>query len=104
MAAATAVVCPQQRTPAMQEEAAIVIGAANRRVADLEIESASRKGAAFVFIKPYAATEQEKDLVRKRFGAISEGTITAEQIDKETLIDTHHGALAANVMLQKPGV
>ena len=38
----------------------------------LEIESASRKGAAFVFIKPHAVTEQVKGLVRKRFGA--EGT------------------------------
>ena len=35
-----------------RREAAIDIGALNRRVADLEIESASRKGAAFVFIKP----------------------------------------------------
>ena len=63
---------------------------------------------AFVFIKSYAATEQVKDLVSKRFGAegisvISEGTITAEQIDKDTLIDTHHGASAANAMEQKPG-
>ena len=34
---------------------------------------------------------------------ISEGTITAEQIDKDTLIDTHYGAIAANAMLQKLG-
>jgi nucleoside diphosphate kinase len=92
----------------MQEEAAIDIAALNRRVADLEIESASRKGAAFVFIKPHAVTEQVKDLVSKRFGAegisvISEGTITAEQIDKDMLIDTHYGAIAAKAMKQKPG-
>ena len=106
VAASTAVAYHEQRTPAMQEEAAILIGAPNRRVADLEIESASRKGAALVFIKPYAATEQVKDLVSKRFGAesISEGTITAEQIDKDTLIDTHYGAFAANVMEQKHGI
>ena len=44
----------------MQEVAAIVIEAPNRRVADLEIEGASRKGAAVVFIKPYAAAEWVK--------------------------------------------
>ena len=90
----------------MQEEAAIVIGAPNRRVADLEIESASRKGAAFVFIKPYAATEQVKDLVSKRFGAEGISVISESsrpQIDKDTLIDTHYGAIAANAMEQKPG-
>ena len=67
-----------QRTPAMQVEAAIDIGALNRRVADLEIKSATRKGAAFVFVKPHAVTEQVKDPVSKGFGAegisvISEG-------------------------------
>ena len=44
----TAVAYHQQRTPALQEEAAINIGALNRRVADLDIESAIRKGAVFV--------------------------------------------------------
>ena len=44
-----------------------------------------------------------KDPVNKRFGATSEGTITAEQIDKDALIDTHYGAIAANAMEQKPG-
>ena len=85
----------QQRTPAMQEEAAIDIGALNRRVADLEIESASRKGAAFVFIKPHAVTEQVKDLVSKRFGAGDISVISE--------IDTHCGTIAAKAMKQKPG-
>ena len=48
----TAVAYHQQQRPAMQEEAATVIGAPNRRVADLEVESAIRKGAVFLFIKP----------------------------------------------------
>ena len=44
-------------------------------------------------MKPHAVTKQVKDLVSKRFGAegisvISEGTITADQIDKDMLIDT----------------
>ena len=64
MAAATAVAYHQQQTPAMQEKAAIVIGAPNRRVADLEIESAIQKGAVFMFIEPFAATKQVKDLVK----------------------------------------
>ena len=50
----------QQRTPALPEEAAIDVGALDRRVAGLEIESSSRKGGAFVFIKPHAVTEQTK--------------------------------------------
>ena len=79
-----------------------------RRVADLEIESASGKEAAFVFIKAHAVTEQVKDVVSKRFGAegisvISGGTITADQIDKDMLIDTHCGTIAAEAMKQKPG-
>ena len=57
-----------------------------------------------MFIKLYAATEQVKDLSNKRFGAISEGTITAEQIDKDTPIDTHYGAIAANAMEAKLGI
>ena len=57
----------QQRTPALPEEAAIVVGALNRRVADLEIESGSRKGAACVFIKPHAVTEQVKGSCQQAF-------------------------------------
>ena len=79
----------QQRTPAWQVEVTIVIGAPNRRVADLEIESAIHKGAVFMFNKTFAATEQ--------------GAITAEQNNKDMLIDTHYGAIAANVMEQSLG-
>ena len=97
-----------QRTSTMQEEAAIDIGALNRRVADLEFESASRKGATFVFIMPHAVTEQVKDLVSKRFGAegttvISVDTIMADQVGKDTLIDAHYGTISAKAMKQMPG-
>ena len=44
-----------------------------------------------------------KDLSHKRFGAISEGTTTAEQIDKDTPIDIHYEAIAANAMEQSLG-
>ena len=70
----------QQRTSAWQVEVTIVIGAPNRRVADLEIESAIRKGAVFMFNKPFATIKQ--------------GAITAEQINKDMLIDTHYGAMS----------
>ena len=40
----------------------------------------------------------------KRFGAIFEGTNTAGQIDKDSPIDTHHGATAANAVEQSFGI
>ena len=49
-------------------------------------------------------TKQVKDLVNKRFGAFSKGTITDGQIDKDTLIDTHYGAIAANAMERGLGI
>ena len=64
MAAATAVAFHQQRTPAWQVEVSIVIGAPNRRVADLEFESAIYKGAVFGFIKLFAATKKAQDIVK----------------------------------------
>ena len=79
----------QQRTPALQEEAAIDIGALNRRVANMEIESASRKGAAFVFIRPRAVTEQVKGLVNKRFGA--EGISSSPRAPSEPIRSTRTG-------------
>ena len=84
MTLATAVAYHQKQTLATPGEAAIVIRAPNDgwRI---------RKGVAFVSIKPYA-------------GAISEGTTTAEQIDKDTPIDTHYGAIAANVIEQSLGI
>ena len=71
----------------------------SRCTLDLQIESANHKAVALVFFKIHAVTEQVKDLVSKRVGAevpvISEGTITAEQIGKDMLFDTHYGAIAA---------
>ena len=79
---------------ALNHLAAIVIGALKRRVADLETESAIRKGAVFVssshMLRPSRST--------------SEGTITAEEIDKDTLIDAHYGAIDANAMERSLGI
>ena len=104
MAAATAVAYHQQQTPAMQEMCLLGLTdkasdfqsedcgfernsyrhrSAERRVADLETESAIHKGAVFMSSKPFAA--------------IKKGTITAEQINTDMLIDTRYGSIAANV-------
>jgi len=79
----------------------------DERIRSLEIFQAERLHAAFVFIKPHAVTDSVKRLVAERFAAEgidikSEGRIASEKIDKELLIDTHYGAIAARAMKQKP--
>jgi len=77
------------------------------RVGALEIEAAEQTSSAFVFIKPHAVTDEVKALVKKKLAeagisVVSEGSIAAEKIDKEQLIDTHYGAIASKAMKQKP--
>lgn len=72
-----------------------------------DIEAVGKTNSAFVFIKPHAVTDEVKKLVTDRFKkdgirVLSEGAITAEKIDKDMLIDTHYGAIAARAMKQKP--
>eukprot|EP00440_Ansanella_granifera_P012677 gb/GFBE01013772.1/.p1 GENE.gb/GFBE01013772.1/~~gb/GFBE01013772.1/.p1 ORF type:complete len:389 (+),score=116.54 gb/GFBE01013772.1/:1-1167(+) len=79
----------------------------DRRIRAMEVFQAERVSSAFVFIKPHAVTDNVKKLVAERFssegiGIVSEGNIPAEKIDKEMLIDTHYGAIAARAMKQKP--
>merc|ERR1712137_1534556 len=78
-----------------------------QRVGALEIEAAERTSSAFVFIKPHAVTDDVKALVLKELSAagiavVSEGSIPAEVIDKNQLIDTHYGAIAAKAVKVKP--
>jgi len=78
-----------------------------KRVGALEVEAAEKTSSAFVFIKPHAVTDEVKALVLKELSAAgisvkSEGSIPAEVIDKEQLIDTHYGAIAAKAVKQKP--
>eukprot|EP00429_Kryptoperidinium_foliaceum_P134161 CAMPEP_0176281234 /NCGR_PEP_ID=MMETSP0121_2-20121125/50193_1 /TAXON_ID=160619 /ORGANISM="Kryptoperidinium foliaceum, Strain CCMP 1326" /LENGTH=311 /DNA_ID=CAMNT_0017621569 /DNA_START=53 /DNA_END=985 /DNA_ORIENTATION=- len=78
-----------------------------KRVGELEVEAAEKTSSAFVFIKPHAVTEDVKALVKKELAAAgivvkSEGAIPAETIDKQQLIDTHYGAIAAKAVRQKP--
>lgn len=79
----------------------------NQRVGALEIEAAEQTSSAFVFIKPHAVTDEVKTLVKNKLAeagisVVSEGTIKAETIDKELLIDIHYGAIASKAMKMKP--
>lgn len=57
------------------------------------------KHNAFVFIKPHAITDKVKGLLDDKLKSsgievLSSGTIVADRIDEEKLIDTHYGAIA----------
>merc|ERR1712005_40962 len=76
---------------------------------DSEIEAGGAKHAAFVFIKPHAVTDKVKKLLNLKLESsgitvVSEGSIAAETIDEEQLIDTHYGAIAAKAVKLKPDV
>mmetsp|Transcript_60792 Transcript_60792/g.131884 ORF Transcript_60792/g.131884 Transcript_60792/m.131884 type:complete len:446 (-) Transcript_60792:168-1505(-) len=65
------------------------------------------KNTAFVFIKPHAVTDKVKELVKstlekKELTIKEEGSIEAEKIDKDMLIDKHYYAIAAKATLKKP--
>lgn len=67
----------------------------------------SKTNSAFVFIKPHANTTKAQELVAKKFAeqkikVTKTGTITAEQIDKGMLIDTHYYSIASKATLLKP--
>jgi nucleoside diphosphate kinase len=66
-----------------------------------------QRNYAFVFIKPHANTGQTRSLVTDTFRSkgvkiLSEGEITAEQIDKNMYIDQHYYAIASKATLLKP--
>lgn len=69
--------------------------------------SADRKNTAFVFIKPHAVTEDAKKMVSEGLKAkgmtiMTEGELTAKQIDEGMLIDQHYYAIASKATLLKP--
>jgi len=83
------------------------VASLEKRLADLEIIHAQRTHSAFVFIKPHAVTDQVRELVRDHLASVGifvldEGTISAEEIDEQMLIDTHYGAIAAKAVKLKP--
>jgi nucleoside diphosphate kinase len=70
-------------------------------------KEAERKNTAFVFIKPHAVTEASKQMVAEGLKAkglkiVTEGTLTAKQIDEGMLIDQHYYAIASKATLLKP--
>lgn len=74
---------------------------------DRDVAAGRRTHSAFVFIKPHAVTDGVKELVTMRLQdsglfIASEGSIAAEEIDRDQLIDTHYGAIAAKAVKQKP--
>ena len=63
--------------------------------------------SAFVFLKPHAATEPAKALVKagleeKGYKILAEGELTGSVIDSKQLIDNHYYAIAAKAALTKP--
>jgi nucleoside diphosphate kinase len=72
-----------------------------------EVDAGASKDAAFVFVKPHAVNDKVKELVTQKLKSsgitvVSEGSIAAEKIDKDQLIDTHYGAIAAKAVKLKP--
>lgn len=62
---------------------------------------------AFVFIKPHAVTAATKTLVKEGFGSnnvkiVSEGTLSAEEIDEKMLIDQHYYSIASKATILDP--
>lgn len=62
---------------------------------------------AFVFIKPHANTSSVQAVVTSTFASknitvLSEGELTAEEIDSGMLIDQHYYAIASKATLVKP--
>jgi len=84
---------------------------AEARIAELEdwrdTVVATEKNRAFVFVKPHAVTENMIALVKEKLAGaaisvVSEGSISAEQIDRNSLIDKHYGAIASKAVQLKP--
>lgn len=63
--------------------------------------------SAFVFIKPHAVTDATKALVKEGFGAkgikiVTEGSLSAEEIDEKMLIDQHYYSIASKATILDP--
>jgi len=62
---------------------------------------------AFVFVKPHAVNNNVVELVKSKLAdaqitVTADGSISAEQIDSDKLIDTHYYAIASKAVLKKP--
>lgn len=66
-----------------------------------------RKNSAFLFIKPHAVTEPTKQMVTEGLKAggltiLTEGDLTAKEIDERMLIDNHYYAIASKATILQP--
>lgn len=88
--------------------AAASIGACAASVAYCgAVKESDRKNQAFLFIKPHAVTGPTKTLVEdglksKGINILSEGELTAKEIDERMLIDNHYYAIASKATILKP--
>jgi nucleoside diphosphate kinase len=69
--------------------------------------SIQKMNSAFVFVKPHAVTEATKALVKEGLLAagveiLTEGSLSAEEIDSKKLIDQHYYAIASKATILKP--
>jgi len=69
--------------------------------------AAEIQNCAFVFIKPHAVTKDvqalvEKGLTNAKIKILSQGSISAEDIDSKRLIDQHYHAIASKAVLLQP--
>lgn len=80
----------------------------NQQIASCEGEAnEGTKNTAFVFIKPHANTPTTQTLVSRvlqmrGINVLQEGELTAEDIDRDRLIDQHYYAIASKATLMKP--
>jgi len=81
--------------------------AKSQAIAGVSGKRAPGKQQAFVFIKPHAVTEPAKKLAASALSAAGititrEGSLSAEVIEKNKLIDNHYYAIANKASLTKP--
>jgi len=78
-----------------------------QQIAGVSGKRPTGKQQAFVFIKPHAVTASTKKLAAAKFAAngitvSTEGSLGAETIEKNKLIDNHYYAIANKASLSKP--
>lgn len=86
------------------------IDALTAKADSLQVELSGKTNSAFVFIKPHACKGKPGSVEAVVEGKFKEtgirvtdkGEISAEQIDKNMLIDTHYGAIASKAVKLKP--
>jgi len=105
--AAPSAAVPAEAAPAAASQGDEAGAAESESESAQVLEAARSKHCAFVFVKPHAVCDKVLELTRDKLEAhgivvVGEGSIPAERIDEERLIDTHYGAIAAKAVLLQP--